>query len=112
MALGGSRASEISPVRISLVIRAVVTCAEDIRTPRLRLPVARPHAGDVVVRSFEPCPTDYVLGPQSAPAQIRCSAYAAAFDVAKRWARRARVDVWLSDHDAFILLSRHRPDVY
>lgn len=112
MALGGLRPPDLSPVHISHRVGAVVTFAEDIRTPRLRLPVARPHAGDVVVRSFEPCPTDYVLGPESAPAQIRCSAYVAALEVAKRWARRAHVDVWLSDHDAFILLSRHRPDVH
>lgn len=79
--------------------------------PLFGYPDPTPTIGDIVLRTSSRCPTDYVLCPSPAPAQIRCSAYARAFDVAKRWARRQHVDVWFTDNDkTFALVSRHRAD--
>ncbi len=70
----------------------------------------RPVAGDIVVQSAEDCPTDYVLSPDPAPAQIRCAAYGTALTIARQWARQTHVDVWFADRDAFALLTRCRDD--
>lgn len=76
-----------------------------------QLPAPTPLPGDVIVRSCADCPTEYALFPEPGPGQIRCAAYRAAVDVAKRWARQAHVDVWFADGTkSFALLSRHRLD--
>ena len=81
------------------------------RPDLLHIPPPTPVMDDVVIRSGQECPTDYILGREHAPGQMRYSSYASALAVAKQWAIRQQIDVWFDDHGHdFILLSRHRPD--
>ena len=76
------------------------------------VPEAVPEPGDIVISPFDGFPGHYALSVRPGPAQFVCVTYQEALARARRFARRARVDVWVEEDTRRVaLVARHRADV-
>jgi hypothetical protein len=69
-----------------------------------------PEPGDIVILCVERPPLGCEVAVSPGPPALRFGSYDKALDWARTSARRARVDVWVSEAKEITLVVRHRPD--